>query len=113
MVTAAPFAIRQGTTSPSLTATLTDGNGAPIDLTSMVSVTFRMRRVVGGALVTGAAVVTSPSLGGVRYDWAAGDTAVAGTYKAEFLGTYANGKTTSIPSDPAAPYMTVIVTQGI
>lgn len=40
-----------------------------------------------GVPITGACTIDNESLGIVKYSWGAADTAVAGTYNAEFVGT--------------------------
>lgn len=107
---ASDFSIRQGTLAPSLTATLLDGAGAPINLTDATG-TFRMRSQVGGALAVDRAVIVVSALAGtVRVDWQAPDTAVPGTYNAEFLIVLGNGLTEAVPS---REYLTVTVTPGL
>lgn len=69
-----------GNRNPSISETITDTDGNPVDLTGS-TVTFRMRAVGDDALVVdAAAVVVSASAGTVRYDWAANDVDTAGYY---------------------------------
>lgn len=76
------FYVKEGSTSPSITATLTDPDNAPVDLTG-ATITFRM---VGPDIVTGTASIDgAPADGNVVYDWAAGDLDTWGGYALEWV----------------------------
>lgn len=104
------FRIKRGNRLPALQATLTDQDGAVIDLTDC-SVEFVMRkpghrsceRVVDPVVVRGDAVIVDAANGVVRYDWGTNDTSVIGSYQAEFIVTEPGGKTYSAPSDGFIP----------
>lgn len=91
---AADLTIRQGTTLPAYTATVTDQTGAPLNLTTATSVTFVMRQLQTAApAVKAAMTVVNAAAGQVQYSWQATDTAVPGLYMAEIQvvlpgGTY-------------------------
>lgn len=88
---ATDFTIKQGDTLPALNASLKDSSGNAVDLTG-ATILFRMRKVGAASLtVEAAAVVVSASGGTVRYNWQAGDTAVPGSYEAEFRCTLPAG----------------------
>ena len=96
MATQVPY--RQGDLYPALTAVLLDGVGNPIDLTPVTAVQFHLRkRNAPTAVVAAAAVVTDPTGGAVRYDWAPGDLDEPGTYDADFEIDWGTG-TQTVPS---------------
>lgn len=104
------FPIKKNDTSPSLLATLQDGNGAAIDLTG-ASVRFLMRQIGSSAVKVDAAMtVTDASAGSVRYDWQAGDTDTSGSYQVEFEVTYAGGGIETFPNDG---YQRVVIIDDI
>lgn len=97
---AKPFVISQGQRAPSLIVPFTLPDGSLFDLTGSSAVTFSMRPAGSATLTVDhvtSAIVGAPSLGMVRYDWAAGNTAAAGTYDAWFTATLASG----LPQDSA------------
>lgn len=93
------FYIKQNDTTPSIKATLKDGDGTVINLTD-ASVRFHMRKIDSTTSVVDAAgSVVSPATSGiVQYDWSASDTATAGMYSAEFEITYGDGKIETFPN---------------
>ena len=87
------FYVKQGSTSPSITSTLLDPDGDPVDLTG-ASVTFRM---VGPDTITGAADIDAdPTTGRVSYDWQPGDLDQWGGYAVEWV-VVDNGNTDVFP----------------
>ena len=105
------FYIKQNDTSPSIRATLKDGDGTVINLTD-ASVRFHMRTVGGTSTTTdSAASIVSPATGGiVQYDWVAADTDTVGSYQAEFEVTYSDS---SIETFPNNGYIRVEITDDI
>jgi len=98
---ATTFNIKQGDLLPSVEATLTDASGAAINLTSAVSVTFRMWRQRPGEVayvVSRAATVVSAAAGTVRFDWQSGDTTEIGVFSADFLVMWPSSKPQTIPT---------------
>lgn len=90
------FYVKQGDNLPSVTTTLLDPLGDPVDLTG-ATVEFRM--VKPGTTVTGAASVDSPPTAGqVTYDWAATDLDEWGGYALEWVVTQGTDVQT-FPSD--------------
>lgn|GEM_PF-5884682 len=80
---AAVLIIKQGDTWPLLRGNASDEHG-PMPLQNAVSVTIFLKS--GATLITGACtVINPPDADGMnwQYKWAAGDTAIAGTYQAE------------------------------
>ena len=66
--------------APSVFGTLAV-DGVVLDLTSATSVRFQMRPAIDRRLsVDAPAVIVTPNLGAVRYDWADGDLAYPGDY---------------------------------
>lgn len=92
----ADLTIKQNDTWPPLKATLTDENG-PIDLTTATAV----RVIMKGTTVTidGVCTVVSATTGEVSYTWAAGDTAVNGSYNTEFEINWGSGRIETVPND--------------
>ena len=105
------FHIKQNDTSPSIRATLKDGDGTVINLTD-ASVRFHMRTVGGTSTKTdSAASIVSPATSGiVQYDWVAADTDTVGSYQAEFEVTYGDN---SIETFPNNGYIRVEITDDI
>lgn len=69
-----------GNLLPSITETITDTNGAPVDLSSS-TVKLKMRPLGSStAKVNATATVVNGPLGQVRYDWQAADVDTAGEY---------------------------------
>jgi hypothetical protein len=105
------FYIKQNDTSPSIRATLKDGDEVPIDLTG-ATVRFHMRSIGGSsAKVDADATVVLPATAGiVQYDWDNGDTDTVGTYQAEFEVTLAGGAVETFPNNG---YITIEIKDDI
>lgn len=85
---------------------ISKSTGLPIDVTG-ATITFSMETLDGLAIVDEAAgVVEDGSEGIIRYEWEAGDTDVAGTYRGEFLVDAGNGNIFSVPQNG---YITIII----
>lgn len=111
------FEIKQGDREPAIRGTITDEatvtdelpDGEAIDLTGC-TVEFRFRAERKGSQLRGgaASIVGDPTAGVVKYEWAAGDTDVAGTYKGEFIATRtADSHERTFPSGNATVAWTV------
>lgn len=103
------FYLKRGDTSPSLAFALEPTT----TVLSGASVVFNMRdRATGTVKVTRAAavIVTATGTPTVRYDWAAGDTATAGTYDGEFEVTYSD---LSVETFPNASNITIVIAGDI
>jgi hypothetical protein len=88
--------VYQGALSPSVTDVVRLA-GVPFNLTGS-TVRFRMRAAGGSTLVVDEpAVVLDAAAGQVRYDWQAGDTAVAGDYRAWWSVTLPNTRVQDTP----------------
>jgi hypothetical protein len=93
------FNIKVGDRLPYLAATLLDGDGAPVDLSTALSVALRMRLQTSDTPVfTTNCVVTSAANGRVEYRWAAGNTATAGDYYGEFVVSWPGPLVQTIPN---------------
>jgi len=104
------FNIKQNDTSPQITATLADGSGNAVDLTS-ASVRFHMKKIgATSATVDAAATIVNEDTGSVTYVWQATDTAIAGSYLAEFEVTYTNGAVETFPNDTS---IAVVITEDL
>lgn len=99
------FQIRAGDRLPVIGATITDGkpvpgfpNGTPVVLTG-ATVRFLMRPLDHSTpTLDNAATITDPTGGKVTYAWAAGDTAIAGSYIAEWQITFSDGRRLTVPN---------------
>ena len=93
------FQIKQNDTTPSLRASLLNGNGDAVDLIN-TTVKFHMRPIGSSTpSIDAVASVISEPLGVVQYDWLAGDTSDIGSYQAEFEVTYPAGGIETFPND--------------
>ena len=90
--------MKTGDTWPPLVATLTKGDGSPIDLTTATGVTIRMKSP-SNAIRTGACTVTNAAQGIVSYTFIAADTATPGTYRLEWDIDFGSGKLQTAPND--------------
>jgi len=101
------FYIRQNDTSPTITATLTDYNNIPINLTAS-DVVLHMEDLSGTLKLDSAVCTIDDAVEGiVSYSWQAGDTDTIGTYRVLFEVTYFDG---GIETFPNKGYLSVIVT---
>jgi hypothetical protein len=90
-------------TLPAVYTSLTDATGAPIDLTSALSVTFSMALEGSSELTVDASTasfVGARTTGVVQYAWTDGDTDVPGSYLAAFTVAWPSGAQT-FPSEGA------------
>lgn len=93
--------MKVGDRLPAIDRVLYKPDGTPQDLTgATVQFKFQLAPVNGGAAGTvkgGSCTVLNVAGGQVRYSWAAGDTSVAGVYRAEFIATI-GGSDVSFPN---------------
>lgn len=95
----ADFSLKANDRLPSIRAVLIT-DGAPVDLTDATSVNFIMRpaKGAGTTLDAPAVIVDPPTAGGVRYDWAVGDTTTPGSYQAEWEVVWGDGRPQTFPT---------------
>ena len=91
------FTIKQNDTSPSLRASLTDSNLAPIILTGS-TVKVHMKSLTGVVKLDSPMTITDAVNGVVQYNWVTGDTDTVGTYYVEFQVTYSDGSVETFPN---------------
>ena len=114
----ADVTLKQGDTQPPVIQTLYMGDGTVADLTD-ADILFKMRRLIG--LVAGegdiliieegeAASLGDPEDGVVKYEWAQGDTDIAGGYEAEWEVTFEDGEVLTFPN---GGYLTIAITPQI
>lgn len=96
------FNIRQNDTGPTLDRTLTDSEGATVDITG-ATIVFNMRDTNGTVKVNRAVatIVGAGTAGTVRYSWVAADTNTTGLYNGEFEVTFASGRIQTFPNPGA------------
>ena len=111
MATADLF-IRQADVLPTLSNTITDQSGNPVNLTG-ASVSLVLRTLMSSEPITlaGSATVTNAAAGQVQYAWNTADTATAGLYNAEWHCSGGSvGGTYTYPNDG---YITISVEQSL
>lgn len=92
------FYIKTGDTETPFVCTLKDDR-TPINLSGS-SVQFKMQPTGGGALAVDApADILDAAAGLVGYFWQTGDTATAGTYRAEWVVTAPDGDQYTVPAN--------------
>jgi hypothetical protein len=106
------FVIKRNDSYPSLEASLTDENGAPVNVTgAQVQFVFSEAVAVDGDRAIGCAthapgetifskagVIQDGAGGVVRYDWINGDTAAVGRFFGEFKVTFPGSRVRSFPT---------------
>lgn len=104
------FYIKQNDTTPSIRATLENGNGDAVDLTG-ATVRFHMREIGQTTVTTDAsAVLVTANQGVVQYNWVADDTDAIGSFQGEFEVTYGDGTIETFPNNG---YIRVEITDDI
>ncbi|MFD1342867.1 hypothetical protein [Litorisediminicola beolgyonensis] len=86
--------IGQNDTAPDIELQLFAPGGAPMDLTSAVSVELRVVDAQLSPVFSGMCTVFDAENGWVRYEWQADDTAEAGTFLGKFIVTFADQRMT-------------------
>jgi len=94
----------QGNTGPDITATihLSDPETSAVDLATVVTVKFQMRKSDDRRFtVNAAADVVNAGQGAVKYSWQTNDLSVPGDYECQWELTFLDGKviTTAHPND--------------
>lgn len=96
---AADFVIRQGDTAPRIIGTLTDGAGAPVDVTGgTVNLHLHGLTVANELDFTASLDGDAADNNVVYYDWQEGDTDDAGYYSGEWE-VDVDGQTQTFPND--------------
>jgi hypothetical protein len=103
------FFLKVGDRLPPITRTLRDANSQPVDI-SNTTVQFKLKAIGGGAVLGGAATITSASGGAVSYSWQTADTAAAGLYLGEWEVTFSGG---SIETFPNSGYDLIMITADL
>lgn len=97
------FTITQNDTSPSLKATLKDGTGAVIDLTSAICRIHVLALGETVLKVNALTTINEPATGVVQYDWLPADTTDFGTFSIQFEVTYDNDAIETFPNSGSLP----------
>lgn len=98
----ADYFVPRGDRLPKLTATFTNEDGTPVDLTTATGVTFTLTHVDGTVkIAAGACTVTDADAGQVEYAWAAADVNTSGDYFGKFTATFPSSLPASFPTDRA------------
>lgn len=92
------FYIKRGATLPKLLFQIVDeATGYPVDLTG-ATVSFKMKRLSDGAVVTNAgATIEQATQGLVSYSWSTNDTQTVGVYIGEFDVAFPDGYVLTVP----------------
>lgn len=110
------FVIKTGSTSPNLSATLTDEEDDAVDLTGS---TVRFRMETAGAdspKVDEQAVITNATGGVVEYSWSESDTDTRGHFNGEFAVDYDGQTGSNFDADESFPsngYLDVKVVESL
>lgn len=93
------FTIKQGDTLEAIEAILNDSVNTDFSISGW-TIRFNMRSIKTGILVIDNALATivNATTRRVKYNWAVGDTLVAGDYIAEFEGEDSGGKILTFPN---------------
>lgn len=91
------FYIKQNDTSPSLRATLKDGQQQAVDISGS-EVKIHVKSAGGTLKVDETMTVVDAASGVVQYDWQEGDTDTPGSYYLEFQVTYSDGSIETFPN---------------
>jgi len=93
------FYIKQNDTSPAIRAQFLDNDKNPVSIVGG-SVKFKMSVYnTGELIVNDSAVISDGEEGIAYYVWSPEDTAIAGTFKAEFEVTYSDTYVETFPHD--------------
>lgn len=100
------FWIKTGDLEPPLRSTLRDGNGDRVDINGAeISIVIRPQRGPERAPIVDDIAENDQddgdpeTFGDVHYDWAEGDTDLAGGYVAEWKVLYTSGRIETFPDD--------------
>ena len=110
------FYLKRGDTFPNIETVLSDANG-PINLTGC-SVLFRMSVAnTGNLLIEESATIVTPQsgedVGRCYYELQIGDTDILGTYRVEWLVTFANAKKATFPRGEGTLFNQVIIQEVV
>jgi hypothetical protein len=102
----ADILMKQGDLQPPLSVSLTDDTGNVVDVTTALSVKFRMApSITHVELFSRDATIDDGANGQFSYLWQAGDTDTAGTFYGEFVVTWSTGPQTF----PVSGYLTIVI----
>ena len=101
--------LKQNDTWPPLVATLTKGDGSPIDLTTAGTVHIYMK-APAGSIRQGTCSITDAGQGVVSYTSGTADTAVPGTYRVEWDIDFGTGKRQTAPNDT---YREILIVESL
>lgn len=104
------FHTKRGDTRTAIKATLKDAKEQPVDLTNC-RVKFIMTKIGGKtAKINREAIIKDAANGIVWFVFEANEVDEAGTYRAEFEVTYADGRVETFPN---ADYITIIISPDL
>lgn len=94
------FVIKRGDLEPAISATLTDVNGSPVDLTNATSPVLILKPITGGAaqrLSTGTSIINVA--GRIKHVWQSGETTTVGAYFGEWEVTWPSSRPQTFPTE--------------
>ena len=102
------FKIKQGDTHDPILFVARDQRQRVLSIAGATSVSLKFSLADGsGTLQTRAASYQDPNAGQMKYQWVAGDTAIAGDYNAAWTVVYADGTVQTFPTDSTFQKFTI------
>lgn len=103
----ADFELKQGDLEPPVSITLVDSTGAAVDVTTAVSIKFKLAPVnTRVEMFSRDATIDLAAGGQFSYIWQAGDTAIPDVYYGEFTIEWPGPRDQTFPS---AGYLTIAI----
>ena len=102
--------MNQNDTTPDMTGTCLDGDGAAVDLSGSTLLFHMRRKGTATPKINSAASIVIAASGTWKYEWLAGDTDTVGEFEFQLQVTFGGGDIRTFPNDG---YNRLIVTEQI